>query len=265
MAWLAIALLLASVSAAAQDGISTFDCPGSRVLTNTTVSGVNNLGQIVGRCGYGAFLYSSGTFTYLNGAEANGINNLGQIVGVDQSGSQGFLYDHDTYTTILYPGSSLTWPFSINDNGVIVGIYQASGQQHGFIYSNGVYISFDYPGSASTLLAGINNAGELVGGFCYSPCHVGHGFLVDGSNYTQIDYPGAVGSSVYSINNVGILVGGYNNEIAFIYENGNFESFDYRNSADTAFLGINDRGEFVGFWTDAQNNFHGLRGYLQHP
>src|SRR5580704_6495877 len=63
---------------------------------------INNLGQVVGAGGGGAFLYSGGVTTDLgSGLSANGINDLGQIVG-DVLGGSG------TQSGFLYSGGHLT-------------------------------------------------------------------------------------------------------------------------------------------------------------
>ncbi len=258
------AALRSSEAATPDVGMTPFDChrdAGSEPYT--VLYGVNNAGAVVGACdlkaGQEGFLYANGVFTFLEGMQiAAGINNLGQIVG--SNNGDGVLYSNGTYTSINYPGADVTVLNAINDQGTIVGVYQVGSAQHGFIYSNGTYTSWDYPGAASTYLSGINNAGQLVGSFCAALCQISHGFLVTGSNYTLIDYPGAQGTGVNGINNNGVLVGGYNNETAFIYDNGTYTSFDYNNSADTAFQSINDLGEFVGYWTRPPSTWYGLRG-----
>jgi probable HAF family extracellular repeat protein len=80
---------------------TTFDFPGEAI---TNVSGINNVGQIVGTAydpNHG-FTYSNGMFTSINFAtgspftitEALGINDVSQVVGdhTDNTRKHGFLY-----------------------------------------------------------------------------------------------------------------------------------------------------------------------------
>jgi uncharacterized membrane protein len=92
---------------------------------------INNAGQIVGcyaTCSRG-FLLEGSTFTSIDvpGAtvtQVSGVNDVGQIVGVYYDGSlHGFLYDGTSFETIDVPGAFLTAVTGINNAGQIVGRY----------------------------------------------------------------------------------------------------------------------------------------------
>ena len=76
------------------------------------------------------------------------------------------------------PGATATFPFGINDKGIIVGRYtDGAGTDHGFILKMpNSFVSFDYPGATSTSLNGINNQG-LVCGRYDDGSGILHGFI----------------------------------------------------------------------------------------
>lgn len=78
----------------------------------------------------------------------SGINDLDEVVGSYSSGnsSHGFLYQNGVYTTIDFPGPvSSNKAIAITNNGEIVGSYLGFNPTgvHGFTYENGIYQSFD--------------------------------------------------------------------------------------------------------------------------
>ena len=84
------------------------------------------------------------------------------------------------YTSIDYPGATLTVATGINNLSQIVGYWANSttGQSGGFYLDSGTcsnYCSFNYPGSTSTVPLGINDAGQIVG--TYGPGNPNYGFL----------------------------------------------------------------------------------------
>ena len=80
-----------------------------------------------------------------------------------------------TFTTIDFPGSTLTRAFSVNLQGDIVGFYIAGGVTHGFLLHQGAFTTIDPPGSTSTIAFGINPQGDIVGWYVTSG--IIHGFL----------------------------------------------------------------------------------------
>ena len=164
----------------------------------------------------------SGSFT-----SAQKLNNLGQFVGGynDGSGDHGFLYSGGSYTTLDDPlatgntpafGITGTLAYGINDNGDIVGHYNADGSVHGFLYSGGSYTTLDDPfGTNGTLACGINDKGQIVG-FYVGASGASHGLLYSGGTYTTLDDPSATnGTFAYGINATGQIVGAYNDGSGF--------------------------------------------------
>jgi hypothetical protein len=104
------------------------------------------------------------------------INNRGQIVGVCTESARskrlvGFLYDSasDTWKIFSYPGSKMTEPAAINDNGLIAGSCELKTGRCGFVY-DGTQFTRLYPGGGEPakgaeayLPLGLNNRGDLVG------------------------------------------------------------------------------------------------------
>ena len=173
-------------------------CPGDHTDNHSTVvSGLNNVGQVVGSCTDGAFVRDrNGQITVLNfpGAEgtvAAGINDLGHVVGqywgtLFGQGLQrfhGFLWKDGDYVTIdaAFPDAMFTSLSAINNAGQIIGTYlhQRSGSSDpndydseiAFVYDNGTFTSLEFPGAstpfvccgATTLPMDINNAGQILG------------------------------------------------------------------------------------------------------
>src|SRR5439155_23015122 len=65
------------------------------------------------------------------------------------------------------PGSTGTFPLSINPAGEITGYYRdLQGYPHGFVRdASGTITSFDVPGSIGTAAISINPAGEITGDY----------------------------------------------------------------------------------------------------
>lgn len=86
----------------------------------TQVTGINNLGQIVGNSGGHAVVWNAlgGIISDLGLGEAYGINDLGQVVG--ESNNRAILWNSDGSPVDLGFGQS-SWAAAINDKGWIVG------------------------------------------------------------------------------------------------------------------------------------------------
>ncbi|GEM_PF-842911 len=208
--------------------------------TNSTFpNGINSSGVIVGSYnnffGNRGFEYNAGTFTDITvagsfGTYATGINDSGQIVGYSYNGTidNGFLDASGVFSTISDPnaGSSFgqgTFPWDINNSGVIVGYYIDSNNiVHGFIDQNGVFTTLDDPQAGQTAgegtyVLGINNLGQVSGYYVVQGTgqDLGldyHGFVYSNGAFTQVDDPDALatgGTEVYKINDSGQLVGNY--------------------------------------------------------
>jgi probable HAF family extracellular repeat protein len=186
---------------------------------DTSLSGINNAGQIVGslyqpsfyvgyvenstRRQYGFVLDSNGmaVLERLGSPvyEANGINNLGQIVGsfFDSTGEHGFIDTNGVFTTIDFPRASRTHVAAINNLGQIVGGIDGRA---GFLETNGVFQPILFPGK-NTDLYDINDAGDIIGD------SVSGGVLNSLGEFTPINFPGSQETLVFGINNAGQIVG----------------------------------------------------------
>jgi hypothetical protein len=105
---------------------------------STFADGVNNVGDVMGTFDTHGFIQNSTSFTSFDfpnsGYQPSGINDADQIVGSFRSFTaiddfHGFLKDGNTYTTIDFPVTQQfltgTFAFGINDEGEIVGRYEA--------------------------------------------------------------------------------------------------------------------------------------------
>jgi uncharacterized membrane protein len=215
---------------------TTYLVPGS---INTDFYQVNNPGQIAGDYYgndgvYHAIVYNSanGTYTYLpdNASYLNnlagGINNKGLVVGnffpdATFTNGVGWFYNGSSYTIfsdpLATPGSEGTITYSVNDAGIVAGVYiDASGADHGFVYNGSTFTTIDPPGSVDTLLFGINNSNVVVGRY-FDSAGLRHGFIDDNGQFTTIDFPGAVGTGLSGINDKGDLVGYYFDSNGFLH------------------------------------------------
>jgi len=257
----------------------TFDPPGS---TATTVAGINNSGQIVGRytdaSGSHGFLRTGANYTNIDVPGANagstfaaGINSAGQIVGWYSVGSapHGFLRSTDgsTFTTIDVPNMPLGLPvnalYGINDKGEIVGIGWSAGPvTDGFLRSaDGTITPLQFGSTAAP--RGINNSGTIAGYFVRggSP-GLRRGFVrsPDGV-YTPIDVPGIEGDQLTGINNQGQVTGEFSGHGFVRNADGTFATFDVPGASATHPTGINDSGQVVGYYSAGAE----MHGFLAAP
>ena len=187
---------------------SVLDFPGG----STSLSGINNSGQIVGDSLSGGFLYSGGTITATSGPggialDPRGINNNGQIVGsfVDSTGGHGFIQTGSSFIPLTFPGAITTVALGINDSGEVVGSYTTPGNEFGFLYSGGTFSTIICPGSIGGDALGINNSGAIVGD-CLAGGHL-NGFLYTSGTYTFVDVPFHAANEAIGINNKDQIVG----------------------------------------------------------
>ena len=190
--------------------------------SDTQISGINNVGQMVGYSaasgGPGAFLYSGGKFTGVGsfGAyNAQGINDSGQIVGrlAPSVGGGGYLDTNGAFTHINGD------PYGINNQGQVVGTY-GIGSGGGFLDRNNVYTPINDPLASlgTTVPRGINNEGQIVG-YYQNAAGVYNGFIDNSGVFSTINDPlatGTMGTQLYGINNNGQIVGDYAHGIGFI-------------------------------------------------
>ena len=164
-----------------------------------------------------------------------------------------------TFTSLDYPGSTLTTARDINDHGQIVGAYQIVPPRHALLIKNGQYI----PLAPETVLGAnfseafkINDRGDVVGDFL-DIFGFSHGFLLRKGVLATLDFPGASDTLALGINAAGTVVGYWDlldangNLLAvhgYTWKGGSFTQFDFPGATDTSLFGINDRGDVVGGW-----------------
>jgi len=249
--------------------------------------GINNLGQIVGVCSedalltpsYGALFYEKDGQMQCERAVLGGgfydINNKGEAVGhyyvFGQAGPRAVLYRFNEQQEIrLDPlADELGWgdsrATSINDNGLIVGLYRS----HATVFDpTGAGFNVDLGtlgGSDSDALC-VNNHGTIVGwgdfanryefGAVFNPPGLGpHTLLLD----IKDDYH----TRAFGVNDKGMIVGAvkrYDN----IWHGALFDATGGRQNVDLGFLdgyhsyayAINDSGVVVGMakrtWQDTR-------------
>jgi hypothetical protein len=130
---------------------TTVDFPGT---TFNQLLGLNNFDQAAGYFADAAnidhpyiFDNNGGVFLVITipvatgGPQATGINDRGSISGfyIDSAGkNHGFLLAKGTFTTLDFPGATLTQAFGLNNEDDVVGAYMdAAGLTHGFIFDDG--------------------------------------------------------------------------------------------------------------------------------
>ena len=216
-----------------QDGSRFFpiDFPGPMQLSNnTSVSGMNNAGQIVG---------SYSTFMPL----------------FSRDRSHGFLLDSGTFTTIDVPGASATFADAINNTRQIVGFFvDSNGVAHGFLWEQGRITVIDIPGATRVFGWKINTAGQTIGSF-EDANGVAHGFLWEQGRITVIDAPEATWTLASAINTSGQIVGSFKDVNGdghgFLWEQGRIATIDIAGSSSTTAVAINDMGQILGALTQA--------------
>lgn len=147
------------------------------------------------------FLWKDGTYTTLDApfAEAmattlSGINNAGQVIGTylhhrpgspdinEYDSELAFLYDNGNFTELNFPGSQIpfccgaqTFPMDINNNGDVIGAtYDSQGNRQFFLLAGGEY--FRITGLPENLVDfvggwGLNDKDQIAGAYSQRiPC-----------------------------------------------------------------------------------------------
>ena len=264
----------------------------------TSLYGINNVGQIVGRYTdptglLHTFLLDSSGFSLIapSGLVQVGINDNNQVVGWGGEPNNGFLiqlngsYFQFSFGPATFPFQD-TAAFGINNNGEIVGVISdLTGYSHGFIgfaspgFNNqGSFqgSTFDVPfvGATDTRAYGINDGGLVVGQ--YLDGTGSHGFLYNSTSlaFSQINVPfqGASYTDATGINDSGQVIGNYFDQCGghgFVLSQGVFTSLNVPGSSlvsvfgvsGTFPMGINNAGQIVGVYSDGTE----IHGFLATP
>lgn len=253
-------LFAASLSAVAQTyTFTTIDIPGAE---RTTVSGINNLGDMVGYYSAGGpntrgFYYNAGsaTFRKLNfpNSQTNaalGINDVEEIVGTDVTAIQnGYSFVNNTFRFLNF-GAAANYAAGVNTQGAVVGLYlDVCCDGHGYFYQSGQLTTLDYPGGVSAGANGLNDSNIVVGGW-HDSANVAHGFQWDAGTYTTMDFPGATSTYAFGINSQSTIAGYYTDSAGsdhgFLLSNGTYTTVDVPGARSTFVFGINNSGTLVG-------------------
>jgi uncharacterized membrane protein len=159
------------------------------------------------------------------------------------------------YTTIDYPGATVTSAFGINDSGDIVGSYKDTlGIEHGFRLSKGVFTPIDYPGAKITAAKSINSQGDVAGYYSYDGS-IQHGFVQTGGVFSTVDVTDATMTGPFGINPRGEVVGhtqfAGTKMVGFLLRRGQYTTLDYpaENGMSCAFA-ISANGTIAGHYSD---------------
>lgn len=163
------------------------------------------------------------------------------------------------FTSIDYPGGTLTTARGINNQGVIVGAYRTVPPRHAMLIRAGKFIPLAKKSALATNYSEafkINGRGDVVGEYIGNDGFT-HGFLLHKGVVTTLDFPGASDTYAFGINNAGTVVGEWDlldssgRLVAyhgFVWRNGSFNELNFPGSADTAILGISSHGDLAGVW-----------------
>jgi uncharacterized membrane protein len=200
-----------------QGRLTTFMFPGS---TGTSVTDMSRNGIIVGDFTIAGdpsehhYMVHAGGFHEITlpglpnvDFTVTGVNSNGDVVGTINSQTlpnNGYVLHNGKITLLLVPGSVVTLPTSINDEGVVVGgsLAQAVNENPAFMWKDGVFSNIKPPDSIPepfVFANKISNSGVVVGS--YQPESGGSGFALENGTYTKIDAPaGFEDMSILAVN-----------------------------------------------------------------
>ena len=183
----------------------------------------------------------------------------------------GFVRDQlGNYTSFIVPNMLGTTPSSINNAGVIAGLYvppSTNGFEFGFIRDAAGNITTFAPPHANAMNSVAMNASSQIAGSYRSDVDNGfHAFVRSASgNIKTFDGPQAVDTFATAINNDGTVVGNYYGSSGaahgyFRTAQGTFTSFDVPGAGvqGTYPVGINAAGTIAGIYVDAKTVNHGF-------
>jgi uncharacterized membrane protein len=256
-------LLLASVYAQNSDspglhpcGFTIIQFPGAQ---NTTATGINNAGTIVGsyvdnNFNVHGFILANNQFQSIDmpsgvNTSLRSINNRGQILGsVDGTSAnpnpQSFILENGTFTLLNFPGTPSNFITAFNDRDEFTGTDE-SGPLQGFVISGGQRTNLpDFNGS-KFFPASLNDRGVITGNVDQQ-----NAALLRFGQFTTIQAPGASATSAQGINNlnevVGTVVHSDSSQEAYFYSNGSFTIFNFQGAFFTAAQAVNDQRQIVG-------------------
>lgn len=159
-----------------------------------------------------------------------------------------------SFTTINFPGASLTSVFGLNDHGQFVGIFRAPRAPHAIRFdgkSLGIIDPDGFLGQHRSFALATNNQGDAVGAY-FDADGTSHGYVYSHGVVTPMDFPGATLTQTFGINDHGVMIGIY--EIGsgpihgFTFRDGVYNQLDFPGAVDTFPLSINNQEAIVGSW-----------------
>jgi hypothetical protein len=222
--------------------------------------------------------------------QVTGLNDRGVTVGFWSSTNNGgttpvndnraFVSYHGYFVDGDFPTDNPASPpvdqlLGVNDHDIAVGFYNdGGGNTHAYTFNirRNQFSEVTPAGVTNPTAAGINNRGDIAGfgtdatGDSSNGQVVGY-LLRPGGQVTILSVPGSSMTQALGIND--------NDEVVGVYQAGSgssamthgftwtpqrgFQTVDDPNGVGaTTINGVNDRGQLVGFYTDAQGNTDGL-------
>jgi len=219
----------------------------------------------------------------------HGVNHRGAVAGYFDDGAQaggtayptGFVLRRGKIRPVRWAPDIYSDLNDINDAGDAVGYYGHVGRiaNSGFLYESrsNSHIPLVFPATVrTTIAAGINDHGTIAGTLNLDqtglPQNADHkGYVKDRDQvsvpaYQLVSYPGAPETFANGINDAGTVVGNYHarrgdvtSSRSFVRTRGWYSTVDLHRlcAARSEAWGVNDRGDVVGFYTDAAGAVHG--------
>jgi hypothetical protein len=293
------ALAPAPASAAGGPSITyrTYDVPGHQ---ETWLEGINNKGDLAGqvldgpaggrsslgfiaRNGVVTVFDPSGTGAFTDWATLNENDTVAGAISDSNNVTYSFIRtSHGVVTTIIdpsaseAPGAPGTEAFTINDAGIVSGLYgDSNGVLHGFQWRNGAFTTFDAPGAGTapgqgTVISSTTDAGVIIGAYSDS-ANVNHDFVDDHGRFTTFSFPGSQATLIAFIsNNRHVIAGTFfdssNVGRGFLLTSGGFTELSDPNANTAAFGGtwataVDSQGnEVAGGYFDQSGTVHGWIG-----
>jgi probable HAF family extracellular repeat protein len=258
---------LAAPDVLARDAIYSVTDLGTLGGTYVYVSGINNLGQVVGNgttngtFGMRAFVYSSGKLMdlgTLGGTNSYGyaINDSGQVVGSAYTAAgqdDAYVFSSGSMMDLGALGGTGSDARAINQSGQIAGgaWTKNNAEYHAYFYSAGTKTDLGTLGGTRSGAFGINDSGDVVGRASLSGISPYHAFLYTGGVMNDLGTLGGSQSFAYGVNNARQVVGGAystnNLEHAFLYTEGIMQDLTPGPLASGRAYAINNHGQVVGY------------------
>jgi probable HAF family extracellular repeat protein len=241
-----------------------------------TVSGINNLGQVVGGDGITTYIWNGETASALDmtpNTDSNSgfaINDSGQVAGGDYTVAidRGFPIRWEGTTATIVPtlgGGFINSALAINNNGQMAGSSYFSGNFKPVRWDFNSIVQLDTLGGTAGTAGGINDVGVVVGQSRITNDEATHATLWNGTSATDLGTLGGTGSTAIDINNKGQIVG-WGNISGDQSEHGIFWNSSTATAEDLGTLGgdtsaaqaINDLAQIVGYSTLVNGDTHAV-------